>query len=133
MSKIIKVILDNGDELKFIRKNKEDFPDNKLRDYHFNRQRDAFEINLLRYFNLNLEEWARDEYNLIDESSIGRYTDEEILKEAEFRNLMPEDCSQNTNIYNQDFIDRFSVIISRGDDVEIEKMLDLLEYRFKIG
>lgn len=137
MSKIVKVIFDDGEELEYVEKPIESFlnqrGDERLIKILFNRQHRQFEEKIMESLNLDVEEYAKKEYDLIEENDMTNYTDEQILEEAEFRNLIPEDYSQNTNIYNRDFIDRFSVIINRGDDVEIEKTLQLLEYRFKIG
>lgn len=131
MSKIVKVIFDDGEELEYVEKPKENFTD----EWSFRRQHVNFEKSILDEIDLDLEEWARNEYNLIDEDECEDclLNDEELVDEAISRGLFKEYHAQNTNIYNQDFIDRFSVIIDRGDDVEIEKMLQLLEYRFKIG
>lgn len=137
MSKIVKVIFDDGEELEYVEKPIEAFEkegkDDRVVKMLFNRQHREFEESIIESLKLDIEEYARREYDLVDDANISKYSDEQILEEAEYRSLLPEDYSQNTNIYNQDFIDRFSVIINRGDDVEIEKMLQLLEYRFKIG
>lgn len=137
MSKIVKVIFDNGEELEYLEKPIETFEkegrDERVVKMLFNRQHREFEESVIENLNIDVEEYAKKAYELVEDNSINQYSDEQILEEAEWRSLLPEDYSQNTNIYNQDFIDRFSVIIDRGDDVEIEKMLQLLEYRFKIG
>jgi len=139
MSKIVKIIFDDGEELGYVEEPIESFHkdgrDEKVIKVLFNRQHRQFEEEVIDNLKLDVEEYAKREYNLIDEddTDLKLYSDEQILEEAEYRGLMPEGYSQNTNIYNQDFIDRFSVIMDRGDDVEIEKTLQLLEYRFKIG
>lgn len=85
----------------------------------------------------DIEEYAKDEYNLIDEDDkddISDFDDDDLLKEAEKRGIHINNTSiQNENIINQNFLSRFAQIINRGYDIEIGKILDELEKKYHIA
>src|ERR1051325_3384089 len=95
MRRIIKVVFDDGSELNYVEKPIESFynegKDERVIKMLFNRQHRQFEEELLDNLKLDVEEYAKREYNLIDEddTDLKLYSDEEILEEAEFRNLIP--------------------------------------------
>ena len=136
---IKKIIFDDNSEEEFIPTFPEYFEEwNPLRkSWHLHHQRSKWEQNkLFHHLATDLEDYAKDEYDLIDEDDIKDiedFYDEDIIAEAKRRKLHvnhPE--LVNENIINQDFISRFVNIIYRGNDIEIGEVLEELEKKYHI-
>ena len=136
---IKKIIFDDNSEEEFIPTFPEDFEEWKSfrKSRHLHHQRSKWEQNkLFHHLSTDLEDYAKYEYDLIDEDDIKDiedFYDEDIIAEAKRRKLHvnhPE--LVNENIINQDFISRFVKIIDRGNDIEIEEFLDELEKKYHI-
>lgn len=131
MSKIIKVIYEDGTEREYSEKPKNEFKSS----YQFYKQFHNWEEeNIISHLLTNIEEWAKDEYGLIDEdekNNIEDFSDNAI--EIEFMkrdiriNLIP-----NESIINQDFVQRIIEITERGNAIEIDKTLEILEKAYRI-
>ncbi|WBV60271.1 hypothetical protein PFY12_14680 [Chryseobacterium camelliae] len=139
-NRIVKIVLENGNSIDYKEQSIEHFrktgqSESWVKNQFFN-QRQNWEKNALTYFNLDIEEYAKAEYDLIDEDErkeIGDYDDDDILSEAEYRGILPVSAElQNENILNEDFVARFVEIINRGNTAEIENTLSFIEYKFKI-
>lgn len=105
--------------------------------FQFFNQHKHWEEKALSYLNLDIEEFAKEEYDLIDADeriNLGDFDDDDIMDEAESRCLITGSCQlDNTNILNEGFIERFVSIVNRGDVSEIENILQLLESKYKIA
>ncbi|MDV3749317.1 hypothetical protein CMU21_15905 [Elizabethkingia anophelis] len=139
MSRIVKVIMSDGETLEYKEKSLESFNTNGYTEsmvkYLFNSQHERFEEEILSNMNIDLEDWAKEEYSLVDEDevkSLEDYNDDEIQEEADCRGLKYGYDLQNSNILNSEFIDRFIEIIDRGDAFQIDNTLTLLEKNYKI-
>lgn len=83
---------------------------------------------------LDLEDYAKESFNLISEDEqkdLSDYDNDEIEFEMERRNL-GRSVFKNENINNESFIDRFVNIVDRGNDFEIDNILEMLEKNYKI-
>ena len=105
--------------------------------WHLHHQRSKWEQNkLFHHLATDLEDYAKDEYDLIDEdeqNDLEDFDDEDFIQEAKRRKLHvnhPE--LVNENIINQDFISRFVNIIDRGNDIVIGEVLEELEKKYHI-
>ena len=136
---IKKIIFDDNSEEEFIPTFPEDFEEwNPLRkSRHLHHQRSKWEQNkLFHHLATDIEEYAKYEYDLTEEDDVKDLKDiydEDIIGEAQRRKLHvnhPELI--NENIMNQDFISRFVKIIDRGNDIEIERVLEELEKKYHI-
>ena len=139
MSRIVKVIMSDGETLEYKEKSVEEFKNSGSCDmsagYLFKRQYLVFEESVLSKLNIDVEDWAKDEYGLVDQDevkSLDDYSDDEIQDEVNFRGLKNDCDLHNANILNSDFIDRFVEIINRGDEFQIDNTLTLLEKNYKI-
>lgn len=139
-NRIVKIVLENGKSIDYKERNIEHFrktgqSESWVKNQFFN-QHQNWEKNALTYFNIDIEEYAKAEYDLIDEDErkeISDYDDNDVLSEAEYRGILPVSAElQNENILNEDFVTRFVTIVNRGDTAEIENTLSFLEYKFKI-
>lgn len=105
------------------------------KDRFYNQHRN-WEKSALSHFDLDIEEFAKKEYDLIDadeKKDIEDFDDSDIMDEAESRGILPISAElENSNILNDGFIDRFVKIIDRGNNVEIENTLAFLEFKYKI-
>ncbi|WP_284461596.1 hypothetical protein [Chryseobacterium sp.] len=105
--------------------------------HQFFNQRKHWEEKALSYFCLDIEEYAKEEFDLIDSDErrdLGDFDDEDIMGEAESRCLITESYQiENASILNDGFIERFVNVINRGDISEIESILQLLESKYKIA
>ncbi len=118
----------------------------------FFNQHKHWEEKALSYFNLDIEEYAKEEFDLIDSDErrdLGDFDDDDIMDEAESRCLITDNyimdeaesrCLitdnyqiENANILNEGFIERFVNVVNRGDVSEIENILQLLESKYKIA
>lgn len=106
-------------------------------DYNEKKQYKEWEKDAISKFSIDLEEYAKIEYDLIDaddKKDIEDFDDSDILEEAEYRGILPAVAElENENISNADFVDRFVTIINRGINSEIENVLSLLESKYKIA
>lgn len=139
-NKIVTVIFDDGEVLQYKEKPIEFWSNKASADFYFRKQYNDFEEEVINSLHLNVEQYAIDKYNLIDEKkcddSIRNFADYEIYEEAERRDLIKaiqEEGIQNVNIMNETFLDRFINIMNRGESLEIEKAIEKLESKFKIG
>lgn len=139
-NKIVTVIFDDGEVLQYKEKPIEFWSNKASADFYFRKQYNDFEEEVINSLHLNVEQYAIDKYNLIDEKkcddSIRNFADYEIYEEAEYRGLfkyIQEEGIQNVNIMNDTFLDRFINIMNRGESLEIEKAIEKLESKFKIG
>src|SRR5690606_1412730 len=119
MTKIIKVILKDGSSI-----HSEFFIDG-LYDSKFQRR------ILQELDDCDIEDYAKDYLGMSDEDEIdiSDFSDGEILREANDRNLINN--SENT-IIADDFMRRFSKILYDANPLEIEQLLTELETKFKI-
>ncbi|MEA1849235.1 hypothetical protein U9K52_09950 [Chryseobacterium sp. MHB01] len=140
-NKIVKVVLEDGKTIEYKEQSIEHFrktgqSENWVKHQFFN-QYTNWEKNILTYFQLDIEEYAKDEYDLIDEDErkdISDFDDDDILEAAEYRGILPESVElENENIMNEDFVSRFVTIIDRGNISEIENTLEFLEFKYKIS
>jgi hypothetical protein len=139
-NRIVKFILEDGKSIEYKEKNiesyrKEGHSENGAKS-HFFCQHKNWEIEALSYFNLNIEDFAKDEYDLIDsdeKKNMSDFDDDDILSEAEYRGITPQGAElENSNILNDGFLDRFVTIVNRGNIAEIENTLSFLEFKYKI-
>lgn len=106
--KINKVLFDDGTVLEY------------RKELYFNHG--SYEEEIIKSLNIDIEDWAKIEYDLIDE--------------GEYRGLfkdIQEEVIENVNIANEAFLERFITIMNRGNNTEIENTLIELEEKFKIG
>ena len=136
---IKKIIFDDNSEEEFIPTFPEDFDEwNDLRkSWHLHHQRSKWEQNkLFHHLATDLEDYAKDEYDLVDADEIidiDEFNDSKILQEAKKRGLLNKYAIINENIINQDFIQRFCEIINRGNEIELASLLDELERKYRIA
>ena len=129
MSKILKITFEDGREIEA------DY--NPL---HFEIGNWKFkkweEENIIPNLLMDLEEYAMREFDLIKESDqkeIEDFSDFAILQQVRIRHLsVGEYKIQNPNITNQSFVSRFTEIINRGNDAEIDNALTMLEKNYRI-
>ena len=135
---IKKIIFDDNSEEEFIPTFPDDYQEwNELRKSWHLHQRSRWEQNkIFHHLATDLEDYAKDEYDLVDADEINDiddFNDAEIIEEAEKRGLHIKNLSlENENIINQDFLSRFLKIINRGNDIEISKILDQLEKQYHL-
>ncbi|SHF17047.1 hypothetical protein [Chryseobacterium vrystaatense] len=138
-SKIIKIVMEDGSSFDYKEKPIDHFGSKEVEStkYKFFNQHKHWEEKALSYFNLDIEDYAKDLFDLIDsdeKNDISDFDDEDILMEVESRCLLPEAVElENSNILNEGFVDRFVNIINRGDNSEIENALAFLEFKYKIS
>ena len=137
---IQKIILDDKTEIEFgfvIPKGFEDWEESRKAWFTYRHKQNWEQQVIFPELETDLEKYAKDEYNLIDEYDkvdISDFDDDDLLKEAEKRGIHINNTSiQNENIINQNFLSRFAQIINRGNDIEIEKILDELEKKYHIA
>jgi len=134
MTKIVKIIFEDGSEIEYIERPLEDFSKYSMPHYMFGRQhRNWLEDIVLPRFP-DLESWAKDKYGLIDadrEKSLEDFSNWEIERELRDRCITPN-LIRNESITNQDFVSRLVEITDRGDDSEIDKALYILEKAYRI-
>ncbi|WP_278494884.1 hypothetical protein [Chryseobacterium arthrosphaerae] len=139
-NRIVKVILEDNRSIEYKEKSIDFFRRNgsseNLAKSQFHNQHKKWEKDLISYFSISIEEFAKDEYDLIDsdkKKDIDDFDDDDILSEAEYRGIIPVGTElQNGNILNEDFVERFVTIVNRGNTTEIENALSYLEFKFKI-
>ena len=137
--KITKITFEDGTENEFKESTKEEFAiteqSSRHAIYRLEKQFEKWEKeNIISNIETDLEDWAKDEYRLKDEdenNDISEFSNSEILKELRRRRIVDVE-SNHTNIINEDFIQRLTEIISRGDDREIDLTLEMLEKKFHI-
>lgn len=132
MKKIVKVIFEDGESLSYQERSLADFNNNKWR--HSIQHRFFEEKILDNHILLDLEDYAKESFNLISEDEqkdLSDYDNDEIEFEMERRNL-GRSVFKNENINNESFIDRFVNIVDRGNDFEIDNILEMLEKNYKI-
>ncbi|MFP3835386.1 hypothetical protein [Chryseobacterium sp. SIMBA_028] len=138
-NKVIKIVMEDGSSFDYEEKPIDQFgtKEENYPKYRFFNQHKHWEEKALSYFNLDLEEYAKEKFDLIDsdeKKDLGDFDDEDIMEEAESRCLITENYQiENTNILNEGFIERFVNIVNRGDISEIENILELLESKYKIA
>lgn len=139
MSKIIKVIFDDGTEItpnreiKPIREAEEGESKWKvLREYE--RQFLSFEDKILESLDQNnLEDYATSNFELtkeddIEEKDISDFRDEEIMEEVRDRKLLGGDNS----IISEQFIARFSKIIEKENKILLDSLLTEFENKLNL-
>lgn len=139
-NRVIKLIMEDGSSFDYKQKTFEQLMtrvNSKARaEVLFNFQHENWEKEAISYFNLDIENFAKNKYDLIDsdeKKGIGDFDDDDILSEAEYRGILPVGAElQNENIINEDFIERFVNIVNRGNSQDIESALQGLELKFKI-
>lgn len=135
--KIVKITFEDGSENEFkelplshFKKKVEHFAH-----HHFAQQRfDWEEDYILPNLKTDLEDWAKDQYNLIDEDErreIDYFNDITILNECRSRGLSLSQIG-NESIVNGNFIERIIEISRRGDDNYIDSVLETLEKLYRI-
>ena len=87
-------------------------------------------------FGNNWKEHAKQNYDLIDEDEkddISDFDDDDLIMEAEKRKLHLRNAEiKNENIINENYFVRFAEIINRGNDIEIDEVLETLEKKYHI-
>ena len=139
-NRVIKLIMEDGSSFDYKQKTFEQLMtrvNSKARaEVLFNVQHENWEKEAISYFNLDIENFAKNKYDLIDsdeKKGIDDFDDDDILSEAEYRGILPAGAAlQNENIINEDFIERFVNIVNRGNSQDIESALQGLELKFKI-
>ena len=132
---IIKIIFHDGSEIEYKEQPLEYFSKYSMASYLFRTQhKDWLENIVLPKFPSDLEDWAKDKYDLINrrhKKNIEDFSDREIQEQFEDRCLKPN-LIKHENIINQDFISRIVEITERGDNAEIDKVLESLEKTYRI-
>jgi hypothetical protein len=134
---IHKVIYSDGSEVVFEKKPLEYFSEKNSwqQEYHFKSQIITFEQkHIFPNLKTDLENYAKNEYDLIDENDqqeLNDYSDFEIEYEFISRNLKQYKF-ENENIINKDFLSRFVNIVNRGNNYEIDSVLEALEKTYHI-
>lgn len=139
-NRVVKLVMDDGSSFDFEEKNidhfRKKFKSESLVKERFYNQHNYWEREAISRFNLDIEDFAKEEYDLIDSDErkeINDFDDEDILIEAEYRGILPQSAElQNENILNEDFVQRFVTIVNRGNNQEIENTLAFLEFKYKI-
>jgi hypothetical protein len=140
-NRIIKIVLENGLSIEYKEKGieyfkKKGYSEGLAKSFFFNQHKN-WEKETLSYFGLDIEEYAKNEYDLIDSDEkrdINDFDDDDLLSEAEIRGILPASAElQNSNILNEDFIERFVTIVNRGDIADIDNTLSFLEFKYKIS
>jgi hypothetical protein len=139
MAKIKIVILDDLSIMTFEQKPRECFIEKYKNEhsvnYHFNKQQEDFEENLLSKFKLDIEAYAKSEYNLIhrrEQKTVDDFDDDDIEGEYISRGLGVNEYIENENIINESFTARLAEIVNRGNDLEIDEALEVLEKKYRI-
>ena len=137
--RIKKIIFEDGSEKEFIPETQKYIDDKPaVLQWRINRQLIRWEQDeILPYLLTDIEEYAKDEYNLIDEYDkvdISDFDDDDLIMEAKKRKLHLRNAEiKNENIINENYLVRFAEIINRGNDIEIGKILDELEKKYHIA
>lgn len=141
MAKIVKVILDNGEEkeikdLKPLSYFEKENPDaNKF--YHkrrYERQFLSFEDEIIGLLDDdNLKDFAENHFDLVNENDVEEkelsdFTDSEILEEIRDRKIF----GNSTSIITEDFLLRFSKIIEKENALLLENLLVDFESKLNI-
>lgn len=141
MAKIIKVVLDNGEEkeikdIKTLSSFEKENPDrNKF--YHqrlYERQFLSFEDEIIYLLDDdNLKDYAENEFDLINENDVEEkelsdFSDAEILEEVRGRKIF----GNSTNIITEDFLLRFSKIIEKENAILLDNLLVDFESKLNI-
>lgn len=134
MNKIKKIIFEDETSLEYRELSLEELNNNR---YRFYNQFRLFEETILDFhILLDIEEYAKEKFGLIDEDEqleIEDFSDFEILQQVKIRHLSAgENDIQNPNITNQSFVSRLTEIINRGNDAEIDNALTMLEKNYRI-
>lgn len=142
MSNIINVVFENGESMSFDAKPLV-FLDTDTDDIKYQKRRERnieirrFQRSILKEMDYQIvEDWAKDEFDLIEESEsvchdvhLDTCKDSELIEEATDRGLMNR---FNQTILNQDFEKRFAKIVERENAIEIERWLSDMENRLRI-
>ncbi|MEC5157080.1 hypothetical protein [Chryseobacterium sp. MP_3.2] len=135
--KIVKITFENGSEKEFKELPLEKFvKEISFRpEYHFKRQHKEWEEDiLLPNLMTDIEDWAKDQYDLIEKSelkNIEDFSDGELLFECCSRDLVLNEMHRES-IVNANFIQRIIDISYRGNDLEIDNALEILEKKYRI-
>lgn len=138
--KINKITFEDGTEVEFKELPLESFvkatdKNSGYSEYRFRKQRADWENqNIIDNLVMDVEEYAKDTYDLVDEGDIDEkeisdFSDRELLNEAKLRGVYR---MQNANIINEDFIERIIELSRRGDDHQIDLTLESLEKMYRI-
>lgn len=142
MSKrIIKLVMDDGSSFDYTEKTINHFLKQEKSEAWakrwFEKQYEEWQKEAISQFDIDLCEWAKENYALVDSDEIKEiedFDDSDLLEEADYRGILPSVAEvENENILNADFIGRFVTIINRGVISEIENFLSLLESKYKIA
>lgn len=141
MAKIVKVILDNGEEkqikqVKPLSSFEKETPDiNKW--YHqraYERQFLSFEDEIICLLDDdNLKDYAESHFDLVDEDDVEEkelsdFSDAEILEEVRGRKIF----GNSTSIITEDFLLRFSKIIEKENALLLDNLLVEFENKLNI-
>ncbi|AZB01256.1 hypothetical protein EG359_17280 [Chryseobacterium joostei] len=140
-NRVIKIVMEDGSSFGYEEKTINQFLKQEKNEAWarkwFESQHKDWQKQAVRYFDFDLEDFAKEEYDLIDsndQNEIGDFSDSDLLEEMYNRGILPETTElQNPNITNEDFVSRLINIINRGDDNEIENTLAYLEFKYKIS
>ena len=144
--KIVKAIYDDGTEisvkdLKTLEQIKKDYVYDKEHKYicHYERQFQGFERDILKELNdETVKEYAKDHLDLKDEDEndcdckdkdISDFEDEELMAELLGRNLLGY---ANADIISIDLFTRFSRVITKANNQELETIISELETKYKL-
>jgi len=141
MAKIIKVILDNGEEkevknIKALSHFEQENPDRNKWYYQrcYERQFLSFEDEIMYLLDDdNLKDYAESNFYLVDEDDVEEkelsdFSDAEILEEVRSRKIF----GNSTNIITEDFLLRFSKIIEKENALLLENLLVDFESKLNI-
>jgi glucan phosphorylase len=146
--RIIKVIYDNGEEkvvgdYKSKEQIKQDKPIGEKEDWRvnrtYNRQFKDFEREILWELDDDMvKDYAKDHLDLKDENEndcdcqdkdVSDFEDEELMAELSRRNLLGY---ANVNIISIDLFTRFSRVITKADNQELETIISELEKKYNL-
>lgn len=140
-NRIVKLVMEDGSSFDYKEKtinyflkqeNSEAWAKRWFENQYKNWQKEA-----ISKFDIDLYEWAKENYDLVDSDEIkdiSDFDDSDLLEEASYRGILPVVAEvENENILNAEFINRFVTIVNRGDYSEIENILSLLESKYKIA
>lgn len=135
MSRIVKVIFEDGSEIEYKEQPLEAFSEHWNPGWLFRKQHHEWEeYAILSRLQTNLKTWAKDQYDLVEDdelNTIEDFSDWEIQREFQNRALKLN-LIFNESIISEDFISRIVRIAELGDACEIDKTLELLEKAYRI-
>lgn len=139
MKRIVKVIYQDGSELEPKNISPLEISEDRQQQWRnqnrYNRQFRPFEEDILDALDEDVvEDYAKDHFDLIDESEIedekdiSDFSDAELMEEVAYRKLL----GSNNSIISAQFITRFSKIIDKENQILLDNILTKLEARLNI-